>query len=44
MDIIKVENDVDTLSEEDYTGMKTDDVSVPSAVPMAEADSEVSIV
>jgi hypothetical protein len=44
MDQIKVENDVDSLSEEDSSGMKTDDVYMSSAFSIKEAEPEVSLV
>jgi hypothetical protein len=44
MDMIKVENDVDIQSEEDYVGTKTDDVYIPSTVSIENPEPEVSIV
>jgi hypothetical protein len=42
--MIKVENDVDVLSEEDSIGMKTDEVDIPSAFSVNKAELEVSLI
>jgi uncharacterized membrane protein len=44
MNIIKVENDVDVLSEEDYIGMKTDGIYIPSSFSIEKVEPEVSLV
>jgi hypothetical protein len=42
--MIKVENVVDVLSEEDSIGMKTDDVNISSAFSIRKIEPEVSLV
>jgi hypothetical protein len=44
IDMIKVENEVDVLSEEDSIGMKTDEVYIPSAVSIKKDEPNVSFV
>jgi hypothetical protein len=44
MDTIKVENDVDVMSEEDCVGMKTEEVYIPSAFSVKKTEPEVSLV
>jgi hypothetical protein len=41
--MIKVENDADILSEEDTTGMKTEEVYVPSTFSIIKNELEVSL-
>jgi hypothetical protein len=40
---MKVENDVDVLSEEDSIGVKTDEVYSPSTFPKKTAEPEVNL-
>jgi hypothetical protein len=42
--MIKAENDVDVLSEEDSTDMKTDEVYIPSTFSIIKTEPEVSLV
>jgi hypothetical protein len=44
MDIVKTENDVDVLSEEDSIGMIIDEFHVPLALSVRKAETEVSLV
>jgi hypothetical protein len=44
MDTIKVENDVDGMSEEDCVGVKTEEVYIPSAFSVKKTEPEVSLV
>jgi hypothetical protein len=41
---MKAENDVDVPSEEDSTGIKTDEVYIPSAFSIKNAEPEVTLV
>jgi hypothetical protein len=43
-DIIKVENGVDVLSEDDSIGVKTDEVYISSAVTIKEDEPNVSFI
>jgi hypothetical protein len=43
-DMIKVENGVDVLSEDDSTGVKTDEVYIPSAFSIKKDEHSVSFV
>ena len=42
-DIIKVENDMDIVTEEDSIGIKFDEVYIPSAFCVEKAEPEVSL-
>jgi hypothetical protein len=42
IDEIKVENDVDILSEEDSSSVKTDEIHISSSFSIKKAESEVS--
>jgi hypothetical protein len=44
MDTIKVENDVDVMSEEDSIGVKTEEVYIPSAFTVKKTEPGVSLV
>jgi hypothetical protein len=44
VDRIKVENDVDVPSEEDSSGVKTDEVYSPSTFSIKMAEPQVSLV
>lgn len=43
IDAIKIENDMDSLTEEDPIGIETKEVYVPSAFCVREAEPEVSL-
>jgi hypothetical protein len=43
IDLIKIENDVDVLSEEDSIGMGTDEVYIPSTFSIKKAELEVGL-
>jgi hypothetical protein len=44
IDAMKVESDIDAVSEVDPTGMNTDEVYVPSEFSIIKGESEVSLV
>jgi hypothetical protein len=44
MEIIKVENEVDVPSEEDYTGMNSDDLYTQPTVSIENAEPGVSLI
>jgi hypothetical protein len=43
MDVIKVEKDVDVLSEEDSVSTKADDIYLPSTFSVEKVEPEVSL-